>query len=161
MFRYINNNVIKKIISKFAKTCPKCGEEHFKMRAAYCSRSCANSRDQSKKKKAQPTEKEKVCPKCGKTFTTDKRNRFCSNKCAKSREKTAEQRRRQSKKIREWKQTDLGEDNSFNILKNKKIPPNIPHPNDPGLRGNQFSDGEVLWNADESGTDWEAYYGWK
>ena len=154
--------MIKKLVSALAKTCPKCGKEHFKLRAAYCSRSCANSRDQSDRKKAQPTEKEKVCPKCQNIFITTGRNRFCSNKCAKTRERTVKQRREHSRKIRIWKHnTDEGEDNSFNILKNKKIPPTIPHPDQPVLERNQFVAGDELWNVDESGTDWEAYYGWK
>lgn len=146
--------MIKKLISALAKTCPKCGSEHFKIRAAYCSRSCANSRDQSKKK-TQPSEKEKVCPKCNKTFKTTKRNRYCSNKCAKTRIWTEARKALQSLKTRRWKQTDAGEDNSFNIRKDAKAPLPVVSPNQPHLNRNQFRADGVIWTvvdgSDEDG----------
>ena len=125
------------------------------MRAAYCSRSCANSRDQSKKKKAQPTEKEKVCPKCGKTFTTDKRNRFCSNKCAKTRIWTEARKALQSLKTRRWKQTDEGEENTHHIRKDAEVALPVVSPSQPHLNRNQFVAGDELWTvvdgSDEDG----------
>ena len=137
--------MIKNLISKLVKTCPKCGSKHLKKRAKYCSRKCANSRDQSKRKKEQlPKKGEKICPRCGKKFTA-KRNRYCSSKCAKTREWTDEKKRGQSLKIRIWKQTDEGEDNSYNIRKDKVALPTVPHP-ERRLKSGQFSDGEVLWN---------------
>ena len=145
--------MLKKIVSKLAKKCPKCGKEHFKVRAAYCSRSCANSRDQSKRKrkKAQPSEKEKVCPKCGKTFKTIKRIRFCSSKCAKARIWKEARKALQSIKIRKWKETDEGEDNSYNIRKDKRELPPIIHTDDPYLNRNQFrADGHIWTVADGS-----------
>ena len=147
MCLFINNNVIKKLVSALSKICPKCGKEHFKIRASYCSRSCANSRDQSYKKKTQPSEKEKVCPKCGKTFKTIKRIRFCSNKCAKARIWTKIRKKHQSIKIRLWKQTDEGEDNTFNIRKDAKAPLPVVHPDQPHLNRNQFRADGYIWTV--------------
>lgn len=96
------------------------------------------------KKPKPPVEKE--CPKCGIKHTRE-RSKYCSTKCGNSRVWTDEKKREQSLKIRRWKQTDEGEDNSFNILKNKKIPPTIPHP-EKRLGPGQFSDGEDLWTID-------------
>ena len=105
---------------------------------------------------------EKECEKCKTKFTTDNSTRrFCSTACGKSREWTKQQNESRSNKVRQWKQTDEGEDNSFNILKNKKIPPRIPGPDEPRLQEGQFVDGDELWNVDDRDIDWERYYGWK
>ncbi|MCY4039532.1 MAG: hypothetical protein OXF09_08730 [Hyphomicrobiales bacterium] len=102
---------------------------------------------------------EKTCPKCGAKFETKSRNQYCSSKCAKTREKTAEQRREHSIKIRKWKQSDAGEDNSYQIRKNKWQPPPIVHPDDPHLEKNQFVAGEELWTvAEECNHDGYGYY---
>ena len=92
---------------------------------------------------------EKTCPKCGIKFETKSRREYCSNKCAKARDWTDEKKREQSKKIRKWKQTNAGEDNSYQIRKDKWNPPPVVHPDDPHLERNQFVAGEELWTVVE------------
>ena len=100
---------------------------------------------------------EKTCPKCGTKFETKSRKRFCSSKCAKTRERTAKQREEHSDKIRQWKQTEAGEDNSINIAKKRTVVVNFPHPDDPQFQDNhEVQDGLVWrvaegWNYDEYG----------
>ena len=87
------------------KTCPKCGTEHIKRRAVYCSRSCANSRKYTEKQKLDKS--------------IAKREAIMAD-------------------------TDEAEEERLRILRNKRIPPTIPHP-DEGLQQGQFVDGDELW----------------
>ena len=100
----------------------------------------------------------KICPKCNTTFTTDSQRRFCSPKCSQSRNYTEKQKH--DKSIAKYRaimaDTDEAEEERLRVLKNKIIPPNIPHP-DEGLQPGQFSDGEDLWtyvNPDADDDSW-------
>lgn len=75
--------------------CERCGKEHDGSYGSgrFCSKYCANKRDFSKDIKEKiskhrtklPDYFTKICPKCGKEFTVDKKHRktkFCSRSCA-------------------------------------------------------------------------------
>ena len=85
------------------KTCPKCGVEHNKA-GAFCSRSCANSRERSPELREKLSQKlkgckghslnkgkqlkprvEKTCKECGNTFqdTESSQKKYCSKECSK------------------------------------------------------------------------------
>lgn len=87
---------------------------------------------------------EKECPKCGTKHTRD-RSRFCSTKCGNSRTHTEEDKRKRSLAQRAWKQTDAGEDNSYQIRKDRTVLPTVPHP-ERRLKSGQFVAGDELWN---------------
>ena len=97
---------------------------------------------------------EKVCPKCKTTFTTDRPRQFCNLKCSQSRKWSPEQK--QAKSIAKRKaimaDTDEAEEERLRVLKNKRIPPPIVHPDD-GLQPDQFVAGDELWTEVE-GRDW-------
>lgn len=93
---------------------------------------------------------EKECVRCGAKHTR-KRSKFCSTKCGNARVWSAARKAIQSIKIRLWKQTDEGEDNSYNIRKDKRELPPIVHTDDPYLNRNQFrADGHIWTVADGS-----------
>ena len=89
---------------------------------------------------------EKVCPKCNTTFTTDSQRRFCSPKCSQSRKYTEKQKLDKSiaKRRAIMADTDEAEEERLRVLKNKIIPPNIPHP-DLVLQPGQFVAEDELW----------------
>ena len=88
----------------------------------------------------------KSCLNCGGEHTRQRSN-YCSNKCGYKSQWDDKRKRHQSNEIKKWKQTDEGEDNSFTILKNKKIPPTIPDPNAPHLNRNQFRADGCIWTV--------------
>lgn len=94
------------------KICPVCGKEfESKPRQKYCSLECRQKSindnkkefykdyykkngDKYKKSQKLPKEEtEKICPICGKTFTTsDRRQKYCSPECRYEKEKAAVQK---------------------------------------------------------------------
>ena len=99
-------------------------------------------------RKAKPVEI-KTCEKCGEEHTRPK-SKYCSNECGLTARWTDKRKREHSVTMKKYKQTDRGEDNTYNIRKDRQVPLPVVHPDDPGLEGNAFSDGEVLWYPDES-----------
>ena len=99
---------------------------------------------------------EKTCPKCETIFITDKPRRFCSASCSQSRQWTPEQK--QAKSIAKRKaimaDTEAAEEERWRILKNKKIPPPIIHPDDLRLGPGQFVAGGEIWTEVNDGRDW-------
>ena len=104
---------------------------------------------------------EKTCPKCETIFITDKPRRFCSASCSQSRQWTPEQK--QAKSIAKRKaimaDTEAAEEERWRILKNKKIPPPIVHPDDRLGPGQFVEDGE-LWTEVNNGRDWGNEFGY-
>lgn len=85
-----------------SRVCAVCGKPLTGRQERYCSKRCKKKAEHNRERGEQPDAKyTKVCPTCGHTFLTDKRNRkYCSDECAKewNRTRYAQNKREEKKK---------------------------------------------------------------
>ena len=84
------------------RVCAVCGKALTGRQELYCSKQCKKKAERKRLHGEQPDAKyTKVCPTCGHTFLTDKRNRkYCCDECAKewNRTRYAQNKREEKKK---------------------------------------------------------------